>query len=483
MAQSRRDVLKQGASLAALSAAGLTVASSGAAAAAAAPAETVTTGPGGMPYPYLKWPEQVKESTNTPRLCQWFSRNPTQATVRRWRQAGVTGALITNPPPLPWTAATLIADRQRLEAAGLHITAYLISITDSIVRGQEGRDQQIEYIKQSLVAAGQAGIRVVEYNFYVHRLTEGYYELIDNEDRLGAGYTAFDYHREVDGVPVKDLPPRPGTPLLTYEQVWDNYKYFLDRVMPVAEAAGVRLAVHPNDPPAVISRGNPQVLASVADWKRLIDTYDSPANGLTVHAGVTPEVGHDAVDFLRYVGAKDRVNHIHYRNVTVDKPRERYAEVFPDTGETDMFAFMRELVRQGYDRGVLAEHPRALDFDRENGSIGGQYAGVGGGGHGGELYDTGYARAMLQAALIMERGRKPVLDDAETLVNRFYAAGAVKLSDRARLQANLKVADQLAEQSEAAIDRFAGVAQGIEDAEARTSLTSMAAYLKAQIPN
>lgn len=211
MAQSRRDVLRQGASLAAVSAAGLTIAGSGGPAAAEA-SEAGTAGSSGLPYPYLKWPEQVKESANTPRLCQWFSRNPSQATVRRWRQAGVTGALITNPPPLPWTAATLIADRQRLEAAGLHITAYLINITDSIVRGQEGRDQQIEYIRQSLVAAGQAGIRVVEYNFYVHRLTEGYYELIDDEDRLGAGYTAFDYHREVDGVPVKDLPPRPGTP-------------------------------------------------------------------------------------------------------------------------------------------------------------------------------------------------------------------------------------------------------------------------------
>lgn len=394
----RRDFIRHSASAAALSAAGL--AAGGGAAAAAGTSGTEMAGR--PPYPDVRWPGEVQEGADTPKLCQWFSRNPSEATVRRWRQAGVTGALITDPPPLPWTVDVLLADKQRLESYGLHITAYLISVADSIVRGTGGRDLAIEQMKESIIAAGQAGIPVVEYNFYVHRLREGYYEVIDDE-RGGAGYTGFDYHREVDGVAVKDLPPLDGTPLFTYDELWDNFEYFLRTVIPVAEQAGVRLAVHPNDPPAVISRGNPQILGSVADWKRMVDTVDSPSNGMTVHAGVTPEVGHDAVEFLRWMGRRDRINHIHYRNVLVDTPREKYAEVFPDNGQTDMFAFMRELVRQGYNLGVLAEHPRALDYDRDNDAIGGQYGPVGGGGHGGELYDTGYARAMLQAALTIER--------------------------------------------------------------------------------
>ncbi|MGW1091375.1 mannonate dehydratase [Streptomyces sp. NPDC002596] len=138
----------------------------------------------------------------------------------------------------------------------------------------------------------------------------------------------------------------------------------------------------------------------------MVETVDSPSNGMTVHAGVTAEADFDSVEFLRWMCAKDRVNHIHYRNVRVEEPRVRYAEVFPDTGETDMFGFMRQLVRAGYARGILAEHPRALDFDRENSSTrSNQYRDVGGGGHGGELCDTGYAHAMMQAALIMEHGR------------------------------------------------------------------------------
>lgn len=398
MSSTRRAFIKGSASVAAASAVGITAAGE---AAASQPPDP----PRGKPYPDVQWPDDVREGPDTPKLCQWFSRFPSDESVRRWRQAGVTGALITDPPSLPWDAETLHADRDRLDSNGMHVTAYLISAPDSVIHGSDGRDEAIALIKESLTAAGRAGVPVVEYNWYVHRLLEGYYEIIDNEDRLGAGYTGFDYNREVDGVPVKDLPRESGTPQFTYEELWENYEYFLREVIPVAEEAGVRMAVHPNDPPAPVSRENPQVLADVDDWKRLVETVDSPSNGMTCHSGVFTEVGHDAVEFLRYMGNKDRINHIHFRNVRVEEPDVKYAEVFPDNGETDMFAFMRELVRQGYDRGVLAEHPRAIDYDREHDEIGGQYADVGGGGHAAELYDTGYARAMLQAALITERHR------------------------------------------------------------------------------
>ncbi|WP_407565883.1 mannonate dehydratase [Streptomyces sp. 184] len=413
---SRRSFLKRGSTAAAAAAIG---ASAGAAAPAfAAPGGGNGPGhghgPGGnAPFPKLNWPDDVREGPDTPRLCQWIDRRPDDATVRKWRQAGVTG-VVSGAPDSPWTVEELTADRENLESKGLHVTAFLISAPDSVVRGEDGSDQAIEDMKTSLVAAGRAGIPVVEYNWYVHRLKEGYYEEIDETDRIGAGYTAFDLDHEVDGVKVRDLPRPDGVRAFTREELWENYEHFLREVMPVAEEAGVRMAVHPNDPPAEISRGNPQIMGSVEDWKRMVDTVDSPSNGMTVHAGVTAEVGFDSVDFLRWMCRKDRVNHIHYRNVRVDKPRVKYAEVFPDNGETDMFGFMRMLVRAGYSRGILAEHPRANDFDRENGSDqSNQYKDVGGGGHGMELYDTGYARAMMQAALIMERGRFGRGDDDE----------------------------------------------------------------------
>ncbi len=168
-------------------------------------------------------------------------------------------------------------------------------------------------------------------------------------------------------------------------------------MVPVAVEAGVRLALHPNDPPAPISRGSGQIMSTLAGWKRLIDIVKSPANGITFDCGVTRELGEDPVAVARYFGARDCINHVHFRNVRVRKPYEKYTEVFLDEGQVDMFAVMRELVRQKYGRAIYPEHPRAIDYDRERGTIRNQYPG--GGGFGGEIHNVGYTRAMLQAAL------------------------------------------------------------------------------------
>jgi mannonate dehydratase len=228
---------------------------------------------------------------------------------------------------------------------------------------------------------------VVEYNFYAHRIVEGYYE---EAGRAGAGNTAFDYER------VKDLPPLPNEGAHTLEEMWTNIAYFLKAVIPEAEKAGVRMALHPNDPPSPLSRGSGQIMGTIQGWKRLIDIVKSPSNGITFDCGVTREMGGDPVEVCRYFASRDRINHVHFRNVRVQKPYEKYTEVFIDEGENNMFAVMKELVRQKYSRLIYPEHPRAIDYDRERG-IRNQYPG--GGGYAAFAFSVGYARAMLQAAL------------------------------------------------------------------------------------
>jgi mannonate dehydratase len=88
----------------------------------------------------------------------------------------------------------------------------------------------------------------------------------------------------------------------------------------------VRLALHPNDPPVPISRGSGQIVSSVDGWKRLIKIVDSPSNGITFDCGVTRETGADPVEVCKYFGSRDRINHVHFRNVTVRKPSEQYSE-------------------------------------------------------------------------------------------------------------------------------------------------------------
>ena len=90
---------------------------------------------------------------------------------------------------------------------------------------------------------------------------------------------------------------------------------------------------------------------------------------------------------------------MHFRNVVVRTPYIDYTEVFLDDGQVDLFGVMRELVQQKYPRGIYPEHPRLIDMDREHGKFQNQYPG--GGGFAGEIYNVGYTRAMLQAALTL----------------------------------------------------------------------------------
>ena len=338
------------------------------------------------------------EGRDTPKLClELAAGNPPAGNlsagnlsdpgVRRVKQLGVDHVLMGG-PPIPWDEADIRSRIERLKSAGLVLGNMMIVGFPNAIYGRPGRDEEIEKVQQSIRAAGRAGLPVVEYNFYAHRIVEGYYE---EAGRAGAGLTAFDYDR------VKDLPPLPSEGAHRLEEMWSNITYFLKAVVPVAEQSGVRLALHPNDPPAPISRGSGQIMGSLDGWKRLIEIVPSPSNGITFDCGVTRELGADPVEICRYFGSRDRINHVHFRNVRVRAPREKYTEVFPDEGEVNMFAVMKELVRQKYPRLIYPEHPRALDADREQPNFKSYYPG--GGGYAGYAYNVGYARAMLQAAL------------------------------------------------------------------------------------
>jgi mannonate dehydratase len=332
-------------------------------------------------------PGMAMEGASTPKICAPVSLlNLTDASMRRIKQIGVNHVL-SGGPKVPWEEEQLRSATDKLKSGGLTLGNLMIAGFTNTLYGRPGRDEEIENVRKSIRAAGKLGLPVIEYNFYAHRAMEGYYE---ETGRAGAGLTAFDYGR------MKDLPPLPEEGTHSLEEMWGNITYFLKAVIPVAEESHVRLALHPNDPPVALSRGSGQIMGTVEGWKKLIDIVPSPSNGITFDCGVTREMGHDPVEVCRYFGSRDRINHVHYRNVRVRKPYEQYTEVFIDEGENDMFAVMRELVRQKYPRLIYPEHERALDVDRERG-IHNQYPG--GGGYTGMVYDIAYARAMLQAAM------------------------------------------------------------------------------------
>lgn len=338
-------------------------------------------------------PPPKPEGKDTPKICLEAGAGGLsagtidEAGCRRIKQLGVDHVL-TGGPRIPWQESQLKDMMDKLKAGGLALGNLMIAGFPNTIYGRPGRDEEIEKVNQSIRAAGKVGLPVVEYNFYAHRITEGYYE---EKGRAGAGLTAFDNDK------VKDLPPLPNEGAHTLDEMWANITYFLKAVIPVAEQSGVRLALHPNDPPAPLSRGSGQIMGTVEGWKHLIEIVKSPSNGITFDCGVTREIGHDPVEVCHYFGSRDRINHVHYRNVRVRKPYEQYTEVFIDEGENNMFAVMRELVRQKYPRLIYPEHPRGLDYDRDRPGFRTAYPG--GGGYAAFAYNVGYARAMMQAAL------------------------------------------------------------------------------------
>ena len=355
--------------------------------------------------PPSQWP--VIEGPGTPHLA--LGGGGDEAAMRRVKQLGVNHVLgggggVQTPPAgrgqdqprnqLPWLEANIRAAIDRAKANGL--TLYNMMLENSFpntIYGRPGRDEEIDKIRQTIRAAGKAGLPVIEYNFYAHRAMEGYFE---ETGRAGLGHTGFDYEK------MKGLPPLPEEGAHSLDEMWNNMTYFLKAVIPVAQESHVRLALHPNDPPAPVSRGSGQIMGTVAGWKKLISIVDSPSNGITFDCGVAREMGEDPVEVCRYFASRDRINHMHFRNVRVIKPYERYTEVAIDEGQVNLFGVMKELVKNKYTRTIYPEHPRMFDYDREyNKLLGATRSGgyPGGGGYTGNVFNVAYARAMMQAAL------------------------------------------------------------------------------------
>jgi mannonate dehydratase len=338
------------------------------------------------------------EGKDTPKICleaglggAAAGASPDEAAAaaaRRIRQLGVDH-VISGGGRIPWEENRLKEMMDRLKANGLTLANLMISGFNNAIYNRPDKDADIEKVIQSIRAAGKVGLPVVEYNWYAHRAMEGYFE---EKGRADAGWTGFDYER------MKDLPPLPEEGAHRLDEMWTNITYFLKAVIPEAEKAGVRLALHPNDPPAPISRGSQQIMATIEGWKKLVGIVNSPSNGITFDCGVTREMAGDPVEVCRWFASRDRINHVHFRNVKVQKPYERYTEVFIDEGENDMFAVMKELVKQKYARLIYPEHPRGIDYDRERPNFRPQYPG--GGGYAGYAFNVGYTRAMMQAALV-----------------------------------------------------------------------------------
>jgi mannonate dehydratase len=143
------------------------------------------------------------------------------------------------------------------------------------------------------------------------------------------------------------------------QETWANVTYFLKAVIPAAEKAGVRMALHP-DPSAPVSRGSQSDHGHGGWLEALRRDRGQLANGITFDCGVTREMSSDAIATAEWFASRKKIHHVHYRNVQVVKPCEKYQEVFIDAGMNDMFGVMKALLKNQYTGSIYPQAPARL---------------------------------------------------------------------------------------------------------------------------
>jgi mannonate dehydratase len=257
---------------------------------------------------------------------------------------GVVSALYDVPPGAPWTPDHLGRLKAQIEDAGLAFTVVeSVPVHEDIKLGRPARDRWIDNYCVSIRTLGELGIPVLCYNFMpvfdwlrtdlAMRLPDGSTALAYDDGALAA----IDLARGTRALPGWGAAYDAGelqSLLAAYrsvdaERLWDHLAYFLERVVPVAAAAGVRLALHPDDPPWSIF-GLPRIITDARALDRLIRLVDSPASGVTFctgSLGANPE--NDLPAMVRHIGAAGRIHFAHCRNVAVTGARRFHETAHP----------------------------------------------------------------------------------------------------------------------------------------------------------
>lgn len=262
-----------------------------------------------------------------------------------------------------WSVDDLRKIRKIVSSAGLRLNAIEnvpVAFYDKIMLGKEGRVEQMVHLKNTIKNMGEAGIPIFGY----HWMPSGVWRTGFEQGRGGAKVTSFDLHKVDDGL-THDRE-------YTEEEMWDNYEWFLRELVPVAEQAGVKMCVHPNDPPVEKLGGIPQLFRNFENYKRAMDIIDSDHHGLEFCLGCWSEMGEDLTKVIRYFGERDKIFYVHFRDVEGIVPSFR--ETFIDEGNYDEYELMKLLRDVGFTGLMIPDHVPHMDGDTDWDNRGRAYA-------------------------------------------------------------------------------------------------------------
>ena len=352
---------------------GLLLAPAMVAAAAAAPQNKSAPTPG-------VWLPKLSERIGNvydPAALRWLRQLGAQHVVWDSADAGTKGYL---------TPAEILKAKQSCQDADLTLEVMrLVGSRPLTMLGRPGRDEEIENACRTIRAAGEAGVPTLMWVFTLDSYWDDRVGFYLEKRRGGATYRTFEFDR------VRNAPPFEDIGVISEKDMWDRLLYFAKPIVAAAEKAGVRLALHPCDPPVPVMRGVPRIIHSPEAYLRFFKEVPSPANGMSFCQGVFTEMGTDVLAEIRRFGRMGKINLVHFRAVRGRVPH--YTEVFMDEGDLNMIRAMKAYKEVGYTGAMVSDHSPLVEGDKPSSrpnTLADQ-------GRLGTTFAQGYMRAAVQA--------------------------------------------------------------------------------------
>lgn len=327
----------------------------------------------------------------------------TAASLSFARQLGVSGIQL-NTPDLPgehrWEARDLCDLRETCEKAGLRLEAIENlpnHFYEHCMTGGPNREAEVEHVIATIHNLGEAGIPILGYNFMPGSVWRTW---MRRAGRGGALVNGFDSA-------VTDDPSRAGEvivarrdrrladpwvrgahlyPSLAIDEgtLWDHYRWFMRRIVPAAEAAGVTLALHPDDPPVPVLGGVARLFRSVGALEEAIDAVPSDRASIDLCLGTVSEMGGEptVLEAIRTFGRRGKIAYVHFRDVKGSVPV--FEECFLGEGNFRPLRVMQALRDNGFTGFILDDHAPGLVDDSDYG-------------HRGRAHAIGYLQGLLEA--------------------------------------------------------------------------------------
>ncbi|MCX6217351.1 mannonate dehydratase [Spirosoma sp.] len=279
----------------------------------------------------------------------------------------------------PWEYKAIMAVKEAWAKEGLtfKVVEGPPALYEKTKLGLPGRDEEIDNFILFIRNLAKAGIDTICYNWMP--VISWARTSLDLPSRGGALVSAFD----IDNIKDNSLTTF-GT--FTKEVMWKNLEYFLKAVVPEAEKKGIKLALHPDDPPVDAIRGIPRIMISADAFKRMIELVPSPSNGITLCQGTFATMGEDIPSVINYFGKRGKIHFVHFRDVRGS--RNHFEETFHDDGKTNMYEAMKTYYDIGFRGPMRPDHVPTMAGD-SNEHPGYSNIGV--------LFAIGYMRGLLEA--------------------------------------------------------------------------------------